>query len=230
VSVETRKETHAATEPDDAELIDETIDQAAPDVTETQDADSGTTGDALQDACSDDAATADANDGEPQGLKRIKWSRVVAFGVLPVLALLLAAAAVFAKWQDASSRISHVASIESVAAAKESTVALLSYQADSVDKDLSAARDRLTGKFKDAYTQLTRDVVIPGSKKDHIAAVATVPAAASVSATAQHAVVLVFVDQTVTVGTEAPSQSSSTVRVTLEKSGNHWLISAFDPV
>jgi Mce-associated membrane protein len=208
VSVETRKETPAATEPDDAELIDETIDQAAPDVTEAQDADSGTT----------------------RGLKRIKLSRVAAFGVLPVLALLLAAAAVFAKWQDASSRISHAASIESVAAAKESTVALLSYQADSVDKDLGAARDRLTGKFKDAYTQLTRDVVIPGSKKDHITAVATVPAAASVSATAQHAVVLVFVDQTVTVGTEAPSQSSSTVRVTLDKSGNHWLISAFDPV
>ena len=60
---------------------------------------------------------------------------------------------------------------------------LLSYQPDTVDKDLGAARDRLTGAFKDSYTQLIHDVVIPGAKKQRIAAVATVPAAASVSAT-----------------------------------------------
>ncbi|CAG6939289.1 hypothetical protein PICSAR126_04561 [Mycobacterium avium subsp. paratuberculosis] len=38
-------------------------------------------------------------------------------------------------------------------------MALLSYRADSVDKDLAAARDRLTGEFKDAYAELTRQVV-----------------------------------------------------------------------
>jgi Mce-associated membrane protein len=60
--------------------------------------------------------------------------------------------------------------------------------------------------------------------------VATVPAAASVSATPNHAVALVFVNQTVTVGNDAPAGTSSTVRVTLEKSGDRWLISAFDPI
>jgi Mce-associated membrane protein len=95
---------------------------------------------------------------------------------------------------------------------------------------LAAARDRLTGKFEDSYTQLVHDVVIPGAKKDHVAAVATVPAAASVSATPRHAVVLVFVDQTVTVGNDAPTETSSTVRVTLDNVGGRWLISAFDPV
>jgi Mce-associated membrane protein len=88
----------------------------------------------------------------------------------------------------------------------------------------------LTGTFKDSYTQLIHDVVIPGAKKQHISAVATVPAAASVSATPQHAVVLVFVDQMVTVGNDAPSETTSTVRVTLDKTGARWLISSFDPV
>ncbi|MGB8390215.1 hypothetical protein, partial [Mycobacterium sp.] len=185
-----------------------------------------------EDKSCDDAGTEDPKSGEPQARKRrITWSRVLAFGLLPVLALLIAAAAGFLKWQDACNRSSGAAGIESVAAAKDSTVAILSYQPDSVEKDLgAAASDRLTGKFKDSYTQLVHDVVMPGAKKDHISAVATVPAAASVSATPNHAVALVFVNQTVTVGNDAPTGTASTVRVTMDKIGNRWLISAFDPV
>jgi Mce-associated membrane protein len=228
-------ETDSTIEQDEAKVVVETPDQAAPDVDETQDMDGADSADnaegvrASEDSSSDE--TDDASDTEPPARKRrITWSHLVAFTVLPVLALSLAAAAFFAKWQGTSARMSEVASIESVAAAKDSTVALLSYQPDSVEKDLSAARDRLTGKFKDSYTQLVHDVVIPGAKKDRITAVATVPAAASVSATAQHAVVLAFIDQTVTIGTDAPTETSSTVRVALDKSGDRWLISSFDPV
>jgi Mce-associated membrane protein len=162
--------------------------------------------------------------------RRIKWTHVFAFAVLPILGWAIAATAGFLKWQDAWNRNSALAAQESVAAAKDSTVALLSYQPDTVEKDLGAARDRLTGKFKDSYTQLVHDVVIPGAKKDRISAVATVPAAAVVSATPSHAVVLVFVDQTVTVGNDAPTETASTVRVSMDKGGERWLISGFDPV
>jgi len=186
------------------------------------------------DTSSDDAETEDAKDvkspARERRIRRIRWSRVVVFGVLPVVAMLIAAAAGYFKWQDAWVRDSGIAGIESVAAAKDSTVAMLSYQPGSVDKDLGAARDRLTGKFKDSYTQLVHDVVIPGARKDHISAIATVPAAASVSATPNHAVALVFVNQIVTVGNDAPTDTASTVRVTLDKSGGRWLISSFDPV
>jgi len=57
-----------------------------------------------------------------------------------------------------------------------------------------------------------------------------VPAAASVSAESNHAVVLVFVNQTVVVGGDPPTDTASSVRVTLDKVGDKWLISAFDPV
>ena len=73
-------------------------------------------------------------------------------------------------------------------------------------------------------------MVIPGAREKQISAVASVPAAASVSATATEAVVLVFVNQTVIVGQDAPTDTASSVRVTLEKVGDSWLISKFDPV
>ena len=115
-------------------------------------------------------------------------------------------------------------------AAKDSTIALLSYKPDTVEQQLSAARDLLTGDFRDSYTSLTNDVVIPGAKQKQISAVATVPAMASVSANPNHAVVLVFVNQTVVVGQDAPTDTASSVRVTLDKVGDRWLISKFDPV
>jgi Mce-associated membrane protein len=43
-------------------------------------------------------------------------------------------------------------------------------------------------------------------------------------------VVLLFVNQTVVVGQGAPTDSASSVRVTLDKIGDRWLISKFDPV
>lgn len=231
-------ETDSVTDQNGAEVAEKaTGQQVASGIDEPQDAgdaqDASDTQDILEskDTSSDESETDDAEDVKSAPTKRrIKWSRVLAFGVLPVLALLLAAAVGFLKWHDSWVRSSRVASIESVAAAKESTVALLSYQHDSVEKDLGTARDRLTGSFKDAYTQLVHDVVIPGAKKQHISAIATVPAAASVSATPNHAVALVFVNQTVVVGTDAPTDTASTVRVTMDKVGNRWLISAFDPV
>jgi Mce-associated membrane protein len=161
---------------------------------------------------------------------RGRWVRVLTYGVLPGLALLLAVAAGFLKWQDSSVRDADLARIGSVQAASNRTIALLSYKPNTVDQQLGAARDLLTGDFRDSYTSLTHDVVIPGAKQKQISAVATVPAAASVTAGLNHAVVLVFVNQTVIVGNGAPSDSASSVRVTLDKVGDHWLISGFEPV
>jgi Mce-associated membrane protein len=118
-----------------------------------------------------------------------------------------------------------------VRAATDGTIALLSYKPDTAQKDLEAAQGRLTGTFLNSYTSLTHDVVIPGAKEKQISAVATVPAAASTLATDNHAVVLLFVNQTVIVGKGgAPTDTASTVRVTLDEVDGRWLISGFDPV
>jgi len=172
----------------------------------------------------------DRDDQPTPSRRRIRWSRMIAYGVLPGLALLLALAAGFLKWQDNSVRDANVFREQSVRAATDSTIALLSYRPDTVQKELEAAQGRLTGTFLDSYKSLTHDVVIPGAKEKQISAVATVPAAASTSATGNHAVVLLFVDQTVIVGKDAPTNTASSVRVTLDKVEGRWLISQFDPV
>jgi Mce-associated membrane protein len=177
-----------------------------------------------------DAATESGTADAPRPRRRVNWSRVVAFGVLPALALGLAVAAGFLKFQESSSHTDAIASIESVQAAKDGTAALLSYKPDSVEQQLGAAKALLTGTFRDSYTSLTRDVVIPGAKQKQISAVASVPAAGSVSAGPHHAVVLVFVNQRVIVGTGAPTDTASCVRVTVDRIGDRWLISDFQPV
>ncbi|MBO0864968.1 MAG: hypothetical protein J2P16_07860, partial [Mycobacterium sp.] len=68
-------------------------------------------------------------DEQPTGVAgRVRWSRTIAYGVLPGLALLVASAAGFLKWQDASLRDAGVARAESVRVATDSTIALLSYK------------------------------------------------------------------------------------------------------
>ncbi|WP_420715821.1 hypothetical protein [Mycobacterium sp. 663a-19] len=142
----------------------------------------------------------------------------------------MAMGAGYLKWYDSSARDARLAAGESVRAASDGAVAMLSYRPDSVDKDLGAARDRLTGALKDSYSSLTHDVVIPGSKQKMISAAASVPAAASVSASPNHAIVLMFINQTITVGNEPPTNTASRVRVTLDKVNSRWLISSFDPI
>ena len=173
---------------------------------------------------------ADHHEKPASAWRRIRWSRLIAYGLLPGLALLLASAAGFLKWQDPSAGDAQAARTESVQAATDGTIALLSYRADTVEKDLEAARSRLTGTFLNAYTSLTHEVVIPGAKQKQISAVATVPAASSISASTNHAVVLLFVNQSLIIGQDAPTNTASSVRVTLDKVGDHWLISGFDPV
>jgi Mce-associated membrane protein len=178
-----------------------------------------------------DTAGPEADAAEPQAKSAPgRLRRLVVFGLLPGLAMLIAGGAGYLKWLDTTARETQSARIESVQAATESTIKILSYSPDSVDHDLNAARDRLTGKFRDAYTQLTHDVVIPGSKEKKISSVATVPAATSVSASSSHAVVMVFVNQTIMVGNDPPSSTSSTLRVTMDKRDNRWLISDFTPI
>jgi len=177
-----------------------------------------------------DVDDSEANPKPARERRPIAWSRVLAYGIVPCLALVLGLGAGYLRWSAGSSDDLATARTESMQAAREDAVALLSYRSGSVDQDLAAARERLTGEFKDAYAELTRQVVIPGAKEKHISSVAKATAAASVSVTTGHAVALVFVDQTVTIGDGAPTDTQPVVRMTLDKVNGRWLVSRFDPV
>ena len=160
--------------------------------------------------------------------KGVNWSRVLVYGLLPALLMLLAVAAGLLKWKDSSVRNTDLARSQSVVAARDSAVALLSFRFDTVDRDVAAARERLTGEFRDIYTQRTQEELIPNAKERHVSATAIVPGGASESATHNHAVVLLFVNQIIKIGDAAPANATSSVRVTLDKIGERWLVSGFD--
>lgn len=157
-------------------------------------------------------------------------ARVIAFGVLPALLVLLGAGAGFMTWTTISANFLRQARVDSVRAATDGAAALLTYHADSVDSDLRAARERLTGNFKTSYTAYTHQVVIPDSHRKHVSAVAIVPAAASVWTSTSRAVVMVFVNQTFNSDLDPPTATASSVRVSLAKISGRWLISDFTPV
>jgi Mce-associated membrane protein len=212
----------------------ETPDSADADAVDIEEAES-----AAEDTESADESTEPAERSDA-GKRKVNWPRVLAYGVLPGVALLLALAAGFARWEYVSSDYGAVPpvvsdqnpspALEAMNAARDSTIKMLSYKPDTVDQQLNAARDLLTGDFRDSYTSLITDVVIPGAQQKQISAVASVPAMASVSADPKRAVVLVFVNQTVVVGQDLPSDTASSVRVTLDKVDGRWLISEFEPV
>lgn len=162
--------------------------------------------------------------------KERDWYRLTAFVLLPAAAVLLLVGIGIVKWQTVSYSHSTSARNESVQAAREATVAMLSYSAANVDRDLTAARNKLTGKFLDEYTKLVDTQVIPAAKEKQISAAAQVSAIASVSATTSRAVALVFVNQTVAAANQAPATTASSIRVTLDKVDGRWLVSGFDPV
>lgn len=170
-------------------------------------------------------------DLEPDAEAGARAGRLRTFARLavPVTAMLLALGSGFVKYQTGT-LTGPDPDDTAVRAAADGAVAMLTYHPDSVEQDLDAAKDRLTGSFLDDYTKLAHDVVIPGARLKKVTATATVPAASSVSAGPDHAVVLLFVDQTVTVGHDAPANTSSSVRVTLDRVGQRWLISEFKPV
>lgn len=162
--------------------------------------------------------------------RRRSLRNVLVFVILPMLVMLTGAAAGYFKYHDDSSRNAATWRAQSTQAAKDATVALLSYRPDTVETDLAAAQNLLTGAFKESYAALTRDVVIPGAKERKISTAVSIPTTASISVSAREAQVLVFVNQTTIVGSDAPSDSASTVKVTMRHEGAKWLISDFKPI
>lgn len=116
-------------------------------------------------------------------------------------------------------------------AASEGTEALLSYSPDTVEEDVKAAKDALTGEFLNRYGEFADTVVTPAAKDRGITTEANVARAAVAAMRPEEARVLVFVNQ-VTTSAERPTPAlaTSSVIVTLVRDGGRWLISDFSPI
>ncbi|MFC9673133.1 hypothetical protein [Streptomyces sp. NPDC056949] len=126
---------------------------------------------------------------------------------------------------------------QALAAARQAAPVVLSYDYRHLDRDFTAARARLTGHFRAEYGKTTATVVGPTARKYHGTVKATVaqptgggsPAASVVSASPDHAVVLLFVNQ-VTTSTQVQGSrvDLNRVRMTLARTAEGWKVSAVD--
>ena len=185
----------------------------------------------------DDAATETETQSERGDSAVRRSARIVRtrLGAILLAAALVASAGV-AAWlyfeqyrpdQETDAAASAVA----LDAAKNGTVALLSYSPESLDKDFAAAKSHLTGDFLSYYTQFTEQIVTPAAKQKSVKTSASVVQAAVSELHPDSAEVLVFINQT-TVSKENPDGSfaASAVKVGMKKIDGAWLIASFDPV
>ncbi len=149
--------------------------------------------------------------------------------VLAIIALVLATASGVLRWLTVSQNESDTARVESVQAAKDITAQMLSYETETVDQQLTAARDRMTGNFRGTYTAMINEV-IPAAHAQRIAAVADVLEAGTATAKPDRVELVLFVNQSVQVGDEMPKKHPSVARVTMVKDGGQWLMSEYEPV
>ena len=116
-------------------------------------------------------------------------------------------------------------------AARDGTVALLSYKPDTLNQDFAAAKSHLTGDFLNYYDQFTKEIVTPAAKEKALTTTAQVVGAAATELQPNSAVVLLFVNQATTSKEQPdPAMASSSVLVSLTKVHGTWLITKFQPV
>ncbi|TLH62674.1 hypothetical protein C1S81_01955 [Mycolicibacterium neoaurum] len=118
-----------------------------------------------------------------------------------------------------------------VDAASSSTLALLSYSPETLDRDMERADTLTTGDFRTYYTKFTAEVVAPAVRERGITAGAQVLNAAVMEMHPDNAKVLLFLNQeTASKERPEPSLATSSVVVSITKTDGEWRISALDPV
>jgi Mce-associated membrane protein len=183
----------------------------------------------------DKAATPEGE--TPQGRRTGGRNLAVRVKVVPavvVLALLLSAG--LAAWLYFSQyrpdkQTDTAAAQAAVTAARDGTVALLSYKPDTLDQDFTVAKSHLSGDFLSYYEKFTRDIVTPAARQKAVTTTAQVVGAAVSDLQPKSAVVMVFVNQTTTSKDRPePAMAASTVLVSMTKADGRWLITSFDPI
>lgn len=185
----------------------------------------------------DDAATETETQPESQAgiVRQVARGARVRLGAILLAAALVASAGV-AAWlyfeqYRPDQATDAAASTVALDAAKNGTIALLSYSPETLERDFAAAKSHLTGDFLSYYTQFTEQIVTPAAKQKSVKTTAAVVRAAVFELHPDSAEVLVFINQN-TVSNENPDGSfaASAVKVGLRKINGAWLIGSFDPV
>lgn len=163
--------------------------------------------------------------------------------LIPGLAILLAAALVFdtvvvvrrhvaeSRSEAAGSSAADVAAAYQAAPprAEQAAEALLSYEVESLQSDAEAATQYLTPAYAATFHKTVDAFLARSAPSTQRRVTAEVMASGVVSATASHAEVLLFVDQTSSTGgarsaSQEPQTALNRVLLSMVKTGDAWLV------
>ena len=120
---------------------------------------------------------------------------------------------------------------QAIRAASDGAVALLSYSPATLTRDFTNAKSRLTDNYLAYYQQFADQIVGPSAQRGQVTTTASVVRAAMSEMQPDLAVVLVFVKQkTASKDKPQPVVTSSSLKITLKKVKNSWLIDKFEGV
>jgi Mce-associated membrane protein len=168
-----------------------------------------------------------AEDDSGSGARRSRRGLLTALVAVLLLAGLVAVAVLGQRYREGEQ--AEQAGVQALDAARKAAPVVLSYDHRRLDRDFAAARDRLTGTFRDEYRKTTQTVVGPTAKKYDGVVKATVATASVVSASPDEVMTLLFVNQV----TESTQVSGSRVdlnrvRMTMTRTSEGWKVSAVD--
>ncbi|MDA4084550.1 hypothetical protein MHAS_02614 [Mycolicibacterium hassiacum DSM 44199] len=158
------------------------------------------------------------------GARRAAW-----WAAVVVMAIAIPVAAGIGIWRIAQSpRVDPVpdatARQEAVEFATSAMVTMLSYTHDKVGEQLASALPLLTDNFRNEYEGSIRDRIVADARERRVSTTANVVGAGVESISADRAVVIAFVDQSVVVGSDKPTIQRSSVRIELQRVDGDWLI------
>lgn len=157
-----------------------------------------------------------------------RW-RPILLTLLLVAALTVAGHSYYLYRPDLQSN--EAAAHQAVKAASDGAVALLSYSPETLERDFTNAKARLSDHYLSYYQQFAEKIVAPSAQRGHVTTTATVLRAAVSELQPSSAVVLVFLRQkTSSKDKPQPVETTSSLRVALKKVNGSWLIENFDAV
>lgn len=158
-------------------------------------------------------------------------TRLVMAGLAGLVVVGLIVAVVILGSQYRDDKAAEQARGDAMDAASRQAVAMLSYDFNTVDSELPKAADGLTGDFRDEYTSLIEQAIIPGAKEKQLTVKVDVSAASIVSASPDDATVLLFLNQ-VTTSKDNPQAvtTGSRIRVMLQHVDGSWKVSQLTPI
>ncbi|GGK59454.1 h domain protein [Nocardia camponoti] len=149
-------------------------------------------------------------------------------GIVAVLAAVVLGVGGYQLWEHG--RVEQ-ARTDALSTASRTVSAMFTYEPGTVDTELPKVADNLSDAFKADYLQLIKQAIAPGAKEKQLTVKATTQAEGVVSADAEHAVVLLYLNQlTTSKDTPQGTTSGSRVRVALDHADNRWLVAQVTPI